>query len=346
MAGDVLENIFKNALQKRIHELTKQGMTETEILQMLNQKKIDNTISKLIEQATQDQLSLYQSKAFEISSERRASAAVFIAHQEEKWGKCFALSDAMYVLATEFGEAFGEYVEENVDESRKNELMYTFLCLQHIHGRACQEFLEILYLIKLGFADGASARWRSMYELSCISWFIREQGEQIAKQYWEQSQTYDKSYAWTNGAKNKNGETIKIGSFADIQRACTKSPEWKEQYRLACFVNHASPQGTFKRLANMKPLDKIPCGHSDYGIDTPAIHAAISLTIITNLFLNLFPHGEGVVHCKVMNAWTDLIRERYTATRQELFQDSEEAQPCPTSIQEKNASNKTSKHPS
>lgn len=43
----------------------------------------------------------------------------------------------MYVLATEFGEAFGEYVEENVDESRKNELMYTFLCLQHIHGRAC-----------------------------------------------------------------------------------------------------------------------------------------------------------------------------------------------------------------
>ena len=79
MAGDVLENIFKNALQKRIHELTRQGMTETEILQVLNQRKINNTISKLIEQATQDVLSSYQSKAFEISSERRASAAVFIA---------------------------------------------------------------------------------------------------------------------------------------------------------------------------------------------------------------------------------------------------------------------------
>lgn len=346
MPGDVLENILINALQDRFNELKEQGMTEQEMKQEINDEKIEGTFLKLIDQATQDELSFYQSKAFEISSERRASAAAFVARQEKKWGKCFALSDTMYVLAMKFGEAFGKHVEENVDKGIKNEHIYTLLCLQHIHGRACQEFLEILYLIRLGFADGAYARWRSMYELSCISWFIREQGEQIAKQYWEQSQTDDKSYAWTNGAKNKNGKIVQIGSFARIQEACTKSPEWKEQYRLACFVNHASPQGTFKRLANMKPLDKIPCGHSDYGIDTPAIHAAISLTIITDVLLNLFPYGEGVVHCNVMNAWTDLIRERYTATRQELFQESKEAQPCPTLIQEKSASSRTSKHPS
>ena len=331
MAGDFLENILANALQGRFNELVEQGMTEKEIKQEINDEKVGRTFSKLIDQAVQDEVSFYQSKVFEISSERRASAAAFIAHQEEKWGKCFALSDAMYVLATEFGEAFGKHVEENVDENRRNKRMYTFLCLQHIHGRTCQEFLEILYLIKLGFADGAYARWRSMYELSYISRFICEQGEQIAKQYWEQSETNDKSYAWANGAKDKNGKAIKRGSFAEIQNACTKSPEWEEQYRLACFVNHASPQGTFKRLANMKTLNKIPCGHSDYGIAMPAIHAAISLAMITNLFLNLFPHGEGIVHCKVMNAWIDVIRERYTSTHQELFQDSEEAQPCPTS---------------
>ena len=35
----------------------------------------------------------------------------------------------------------------------------------HIHGRALQQFLEIIILMKNGFADGAYASWRSVFEL-------------------------------------------------------------------------------------------------------------------------------------------------------------------------------------
>lgn len=325
MARDSITDALNKMLLQKVNELIKSGMSEKEIAEHIDNDDIelDKALSKMIDADSQQKLQYLKSHIFEISAERRASASVFIARQEEKWGKCFAASDAMYILATEAGELYGRYVEENVDAERKESSKYTFLALQHLHGRACQEFLEILYLMKLGFADGAYARWRSMYELSCIGSFIRKQGEQIARQYWEQSETEEPSYAWAKGARDQNGKELKRWTFRDIQDACDVQKVWTKQYQLACFVNHASPQGTFKRLANGKTLGVIPVGHSDYGITTPAEHSAISLAWITNLFLTIFPYGDGIVNCNVLNAWVDIIRDQYFSAHDEIFKDLE-----------------------
>ena len=297
-------------------------MAEQEILQEVNDSKIENAVVALVNKATENILDEIKDKMFEISADHRALASVFIAHQESKWGTCFAASEAMYTIAIEAAEDYSKYVEENIDENKKESLKHTFLCLQHIHGRACQEFLEILYLMKLGFADGAYARWRSMYELSCIGCFIREQGEHIAKQYLEQSQTEEKSYKWAVGAIDVKGKRPKEWSFAEIQKSCEQKERWKDQYRLACFVTHGSPQGTMKRMSNGKTLNIVPVGQSDYGIATPAEHSAISLAWITNLFLNIFPYTDGIVYCKVINAWVDVIRDNYFFTHKRLFNES------------------------
>ena len=55
-------------------------------------------------------------------------------------------------------------------------------------------------MIRLGFADGAYARWRSLYELCVYADFIKHQGEQIAKQYIEQSETDESNCRWAKGA--------------------------------------------------------------------------------------------------------------------------------------------------
>ena len=318
MSNDFLMSIVDETLSENIKKLIEKGNTQEEI-----EEKIDNTLSSVIEKATKDLLEYITNKTLEIYASRKASEAIFIANQESKWGKCFAVSDTMYMLAIEAAKNYAKHVQKHVDECKKEKFKYTFLCLQHIHGRACQEFLEILYLMKLGFPDGAYARWRSMYELSCVGYFIRQQGEQIAKQYFEQSQTEAKNYEWAKGAKKRNGEIPTKWNFADIQNECDRE-EWKNQYRLGCFVNHASPQGTFKRLANGKTLNIIPVGQSDYGIITPAEHSAISLAWITNIYLNIFTYTDGIVYCNVINALVDIVREKYFTTHKELFKDIEE----------------------
>lgn len=94
---------------------------------------------------------------------------------------------------------------------------------------------------------------------------------------------------------------------------------WKKQYKLACLVNHASPQGTFKRLANGGITNCIPVGRSDYGITTPAEHSAISLQWITATFLTLFPNADSIQKTKVIHDWVEVIRELYFAAHDEIF---------------------------
>lgn len=81
-----------------------------------------------------------------------------------------------------------------------------------------QEFLEIITLMKNGFADGAYARWRSMYELSIISSFIIQYGENVAKKFYEASETDDR-YEWARESKIFSTKKKHI-TFNDIQKAC------------------------------------------------------------------------------------------------------------------------------
>ena len=117
-----------------------------------------------------------------------------------------------------------------------------------------------------------------------------------------------KGYSWLEGAKDSSGNLIKARTFSDIQRECDMHPDWKKQYDLACWTNHASPQGTFKRLGNSPNQNAIPVGHSNYGITTPAEHSAIALSWMTAMFINIFPNLDGVSRIGLLNKWIELIR--------------------------------------
>ena len=72
--------------------------------------------------------------------------------------------------------------------------------MQHIHGRAFAGILEIITLMKNGFADGAYARWRSMYELSIISSIYHAIWRKCCKKFYEASETDDR-YEWARESK-------------------------------------------------------------------------------------------------------------------------------------------------
>ena len=86
---------------------------------------------------------------------------------------------------------------------------------------------------------------------------------------------------------------------------------------------HASPQGTFKRLANLGDRDIIPIGRSDYGITTPAEHSAISLAQISVVFFELYSSADIALIMKHIVNWIDIIREEYFKVHDLAFPEEE-----------------------
>jgi len=207
-----------------------------------------------------------------------------------------------------YGEIFGIYeyvyhtviditakVDEKSDTIRKT---YRYDSIIHIHCRACQIALEILCLLKNGFADGAFARCRTLWELVIYSNFINTYGESVAQAYWEQAREENpsKNAVWAKEAscfeKNKKAQGGSI-TFDDIRRNC-KMPEdviesWDNFNIHSSKVVHASPIATFGRLLNKKAIEHnaLVVGHSIEGLWFPVKYALLFLFQSTNEFTSM-----------------------------------------------------------
>ncbi len=98
------------------------------------------------------------------------------------WGQALDLFELLINTAiditTHFDVSKLEYFNENID---------LYDALQRLQGRACLLSNEILVLLRAGFADGAYARCRTLYETMVISCFIADNGNETAKRYLDYS---------------------------------------------------------------------------------------------------------------------------------------------------------------
>lgn len=311
-----LKDTFLEIIKKRLEEA--ESVEEAkEITKKLEKIDLGHLFKEMFLKMADDTTQFLKNTMYEEVMAFRAEEEEFIVRQEQKWYRGFVASEAMYIIVLESAEDYVNYVN-TLSNKKKLKYYNTFTAMLHIHGRALQEFLEIITLMKNGFADGAYARWRSMYELSIIASFITENGENVAKAFIEASETEDR-YEWARASGLFSNKKRYI-SFNDIQTHCDINTKvWRKQYDLANKTVHASPQGTFARLGNMKTENIIPVGRSDYGITTPAEHSAISLAQITSMFLSIFPYGDGIVAMRNITNWIDVIREIYFKIHDEVF---------------------------
>lgn len=319
-SGSLLE-IFEEAFDIVHTDLVEKGMDNEEAVAKLV-SKIDPAMNSLYSMASDGMFEFMKQHMHEAYCQSNRENARFLSHHDMVWGDCFVASQLLYELSFEAANIHSKYVSANIPKEEFLSLQYTFQVMQHLQGRACQIYLEILELVKAGFADGAFARWRSLYEICCIGQFIKDNGEPIAKKYFEQAETDDQKYHWANSIVDKNN--IKVTSFKQIQETCSIEPVWIEEYKLGCLVTHASAQGTFKRLGNYKTLNMIPTGRSDYGVDIPAGHSALSLSWITNLLFNVFPNIDSLTHGKVINRWSKYTESLYYEKKIKVFGENNE----------------------
>lgn len=315
--------LVDDVLQKRYTELQQRGHSESEIEKIFSNIDYGAAMTKLIETMSSDHVDFFEKTMYERVQQERAQTDEFMSRNEQIWGKGFAASEAMYLIAYEAVNDINAYAL-TLPEEQYRDKMYRYCVLGELYGRACQQYLEIVHLVKGGFADGAYARWRSLYELSLYSEFISKNDEKVAKAYFEDLGGEKGHPNWAKAAPCFSGTKGNI-RISDIQDKCAFATEaWKSQYRLANKIVHASPQGTFDRLGLPPISQKVtPVGHSDYGLAPPAVNAAISLSMISADYFGFVQSGDSIVYMRVLTKWTNLVKEYYTEIEAKCFDKKE-----------------------
>lgn len=316
------EDRFTDLMQRTLDDLIKtkraEGLSDTEILERINKIDFTEIYSKMTETMATDTVETLEKTMYARVLEERAQTAEFIARHEQIWGKGFVASEAMYIMVLESVDMYRQYLD-NLSAEKLDGKQYHLAALRQIHARACQQFLEITYLIKAGFADGAFARWRSMYELSVVADFLIDNDESVSLAYIKSADSDDPWHNWAKAAACFTGYKGNV-SFNDIQNNCNLSTDdWRRQYKLANKVVHASPQGTVYRLGAFVDTGVLQAGHSDYGVSLAAEHSAISLAVITALYLTIVPYGDGNVNASTIGKWVNIVRKYYFEAEEKCF---------------------------
>ena len=318
MSHDHTKNLFFEAIESYCKEQRSKGLTEDEIIDSLDDEKIKTSYISMVKRMTEDSVSMLQNSMYERVLQERGNNAQFIIHNEQIWQRGFVASEMMYLIVIEAAEDYRE-IFDNLPNEQKNALQYKYSAILQLHARACQQYLEILCLLKSGFADGAFARWRSMYELCVVAHFISKNGEPVAKAYCNELYNVNsKDYHWAKeapGFSKKNRVT-----FRDIMNDCKSITErWESVYGFSNKVVHATPQGTYRRLGTPPSTAIVPVGPSDYGLAMPAVNAAIILSIISSLFFTMLHSGDGSWYSMVTSSWVDHIKRIYTEIEENSF---------------------------
>lgn len=322
------EKFFQELLQKEF-DRCKDEKEQKKLLKKLEGDNLDKLVQKVIKSISKTDLKICKAEMFERVCSERLFSDEFKARQEQKWNKPLVASEMLYIMALEAAEYYVEYVISNTTDDEREQKTNTYWALRNMHGRGMQIYLEILELMKGGFADGAYARWRSLYELTVYGSFITEQGEEVAKAFCKASESDEEYPNWAKASnlfKNTKGNL----SFRKIEeKTSLNTAAWNKQYKLACKITHASPQATFKRLSNCPIGDDsfIPVGRSDYGLTTPGEHSAVSLVQLSIMFFSIFPEGTTLARMITLNEWVDVIREAYFKTHDEVFPEDEKLWP-------------------
>lgn len=268
------------------------------------------------------------------------------------WKKPFDLFEAFLVLAFEAGDEFNN--EFGKDETKAGN--YVLEALTRLHARACQIASEVLVLLKIGFADGAHARWRSLHEIAVVASFIKTHGNEVAERYllhdniesYKAATLYQKYYQalgdepisqdeydsvkavrdklvgrFGSSYKNNYGWASSAlnkddPTFSDIEED-SGLDHLRPYYKLASHNVHANPKGVMFRLGLLGNTQNILlAGPSNFGFTDPAQGTAISLGLITVTLLTSKPTIDNLVLSNVLLKFESEIGEEFFRVQKEI----------------------------
>lgn len=315
--------------QKRFPTLT--------IIQKLLKKSMKNVIKKFSVKVTK---SLIDS-SMTILKEQREIQQGFEQRLYLRWKKPLDLLESLIIICLECGEQKKNKLAKGTNATNDAKRA----ALIKIHARALQIAGEILTLLKAGYADGANARWRSLHELAVISFFLKENNNDVSRRYLEHevirkfrdAKDYQKYYKKLgdlppsrkdlnvlarvrNNLIKKYGKEFTDGDYGWIPtsilndrnfrtlEANVRIDRLRPYYNLSARAVHGG-SGGFYRLGLMNVFQNkiLLAGPSNYGLADPLQNAAISLLHVSANLLTLEPDFESLIQLQIMNNYIEKI---------------------------------------
>ena len=257
-----------------------QGFCES--AQSLSHEEFCNAFDAFLDEFLEEKMNHIEKIIENYGQEKHQEDAQNLKRIDEIWGLAFSLYAFYIDTASSFRDSLLQYLKEYYKVEDEANGFKVFTVLTYINGRALQVANEILVLLRNGYADGAYARFRTLYELSIVAHFINHHGDTVAQAYME----YDGNrYGWAAAVfPNRKAEQI---PFSQIEKNCgVDTSSWKHEYSLTNKLIHASSQGTFSRLSVPGFMDEILIGPSTAGIVAPATNSLQALFEINKLFFD------------------------------------------------------------
>jgi hypothetical protein len=282
----------------------------------------------------------------------RREHAEFAGRLAERWGEGIELCELVRIVALEAGMQY--------HREREGQIGVLHEVLARLHARACLLAGEIITLMRAGFASGAHARWRALHETAVIATFIDAGGPALARRFldYEAVETLAGAREYQANAVALGHEPYTAAEIAAMQERVAKlcerhgplfrkrygwaakhfayAPNYKEieaatflahyrpYYRMASHPIHAGPKGITFDLGLFGDEQMMLAGPSNAGLADPGHAMCLSLTQVTDVFLNLEPSAPGVVSRRVLIELTERAGDALMTAHRELERDEAE----------------------
>ena len=145
----------------------------------IDEENLNSELEKVISEKATEALRFIKENAITTLAYETSEKIGFEERNYALWKEPLDLLELFLITTKNIGNEFNQ--KHRPDAAKNND--FVFEALTRLHGRACQVGFEILTLLKAGYADGANARWRTLYEISAFSYYIKNNGNEMAEKY-------------------------------------------------------------------------------------------------------------------------------------------------------------------
>lgn len=297
-------------------------------------ENIEKTFPELVSKMTERLLKALEQSASSMLEEHREVRERFEANINLDWKKPLNLMEMFLVIVFEAGEDFNR--EFRTVAARRHD--FVFEALTRLHARGCQIASEVLTLLRSGYADGAHARWRTLYEVAIAAQFIAKHGNGIAEQYLlhdaiESGNVARKYQEHCLALKHKPIPKKELGKINAVNDALVKRfgasfkgdygwaasavgkdhpkfsdveqniglQHWRPYYRMASHNIHANPKGVFFKLGLIPGYKEVLlAGPSNTGFADPGHGTVLSLLQLAATLLLTRSNLDRLVLCNIL----------------------------------------------
>ena len=274
---------------------------------------------------------------------------------QKRWQSPFRLLEFFIYFNREFGENVCDSIRNKKIENIKFETLF------RLHARAIQIALEILELLKGGFADGAIARWRSLYEISIIATFLSDKDEQVSQRYldyyfienYKEMLEYQENCTRLNYEAFSEEETAEIEylyqeqikkygngfgkhygwigdllpkdkwSFKGIEETI-EFGSFRPFYKMANNYVHSGSKGFLFKLGLYNTDNIMLAGPSDYGFADPGQNTAFSLMHTTLTLVEFETYLENSAYVELFRKFINRISDEFVKVQKQMESEEEE----------------------